>query len=222
MNSNSKNNLPRERIISRGAEALTDAELIAVVLRTGNGKCSVVDFAEQLLKQFGGLRGLLNAGEEQLMLINGLGTAKVAALQSTRALGTRYLRAACERRDIFNSSASVRPYLQSQLCARYQEIFAVLLLDSQNRLIQYRELFFGTIDSACIHPREVLRCVIEHNAGAVIFAHNHPSGMAEPSQDDIDVTLKLKRLLSEIGVRVLDHIIVGSKEITSFADRGLL
>ena len=101
-------------------------------------------------------------------------------------------------------------------------VFAVLLLDSQNRLISYQELFFGTIDSASVHPREVLRCVIEQNAAAIIFAHNHPSGVAEPSQDDIKVTQRLKRILAEVGVRVLDHLVVGSKEITSFADRGLL
>ena len=215
-------NFPRERIIQRGADALSDAELLAVLLRTGSKTLGVVEFAEQLLRQQGGLRALLDAGEVVLLGISGLGPAKVAAIKATRALSDRYLWAVCERIDVFNSSASVRPYIQNQLCARTQEVFAVLLLDSQNRLIAYQELFYGTIDTASIHPREVLRCAIEHNAAAIIFAHNHPSGVAEPSQDDIRVTGKLKRLLGEIGVRVLDHLVVGSGEITSFADRGLL
>ena len=201
---------------------MSDAELLAVLLRTGSKTHGVVEFAEQLLRQQGGLRALLDAGEAQLLGVSGLGPAKVAAIKATRALSDRYLWAACERLELFNSSASVRPFVQSQLCARRQEIFAVLLLDSQNRLITYQELFFGTIDTASIHPREVMRCALEHNAAAMIFAHNHPSGVAEPSQDDIRVTGKLQRLLGEIGVRVLDHLIVGSGEITSFADRGLL
>ena len=213
---------PRERIIQRGADALTDAELLAVLLRTGSSTLGVVEFAEQLLRQQGGLRALLDADEKCLLGVFGLGPAKVAAIKATRALSDRYLWATCERVEVFDSSASVRPYIQNQLCARTREVFAVLLLDSQNRLIAYQELFFGTIDSANVHPREVLRCAIEHNAAAIIFAHNHPSGVAEPSQDDIRVTGKLKHLLREIGVRVLDHLVVGSGEITSFADRGLL
>lgn len=217
-----KSFFPRERIIQRGADALSDAELLAVLLRTGNGSLGVVAFAEQLLEQLGGLRALLDAGERPLLGVSGLGPAKVATIKAARALSDRYLWAACVREQVFSSSAAVRPYIQNQLCARTQEIFAVLLLDSQNRLIAYHELFFGTIDSASVHPREVLRCAIEQNAAAIIFAHNHPSGVAEPSQDDIRVTKKLKHLLSEIGVRVLDHLVVGSGEITSFADRGLL
>ena len=213
---------PRERIIQRGADALSDAELVAVLIRTGGNGQHVVAFARHLLVQFGGLRPLLDADEQRLLRIKGLGPAKVAALRSARALCDRYLLAGCLRLNKFDSSSSVRPFVQSKLCSRRREVFAVLLLDSQNCLICYRELFFGTIDSASIHPREVLCCAIEFNAAAIIFAHNHPSGVAEPSQDDIRVTKKLKCLLAEIGVRVLDHLVVGSQEVTSFADLGLL
>lgn len=213
---------PRERLLARGADALSDAELVALVLRTGGSHGDVVTLARGLLGRFGSVQGLLDAPSEQLLSIRGLGVAGVTALLAARALGERYLAVPVVRQVVFQGSVDVRRYLRKRLGARQQEVFAALFLDSQHRLIRFEELFFGTVDGASVHPREVLRRAIAYNAAAVIFAHNHPSGVAEPSPADLAVTERLKSVLGCVDVRVLDHLVVSTAEVVSMAERGLL
>jgi DNA repair protein RadC len=213
---------PRERLLSRGADALSDAELLAVLLRSGNRHEDVVSLARRLLGEFGSVRGLLDGSAEQLLEVRGLGAAGVGSLLAARALGERYLAAPVIREAVFRGSVDVRRYLRQRLGGREQEVFAALFLDTQHRLIRFEELFFGTVDSATIHPREVLRRVIQCNAAAVIFAHNHPSGIAEPSGSDLAITERLKSLLECVDVRVLDHLVVSASQVVSMAERGLV
>ncbi len=213
---------PREKMLERGATALSDAELLAIFLRTGIPGKSAVDLARDLLASFGGLASLLAADQRRFCAEKGLGTAKFAQLQAALELSRRYLLTRISGQDVLTSPEATRDYLKMRLYGSPHEIFACLFLDNRHRVIRYDELFHGTIDGASVHPREVVRRVIETNAAAVIFAHNHPSGVAEPSQADLRITQKLKEALALIEVRVLDHIIVGDGEATSFAERGLL
>lgn len=213
---------PREKMLERGAAALSDAELLAIFLRTGMPGKSAVDLARDLLASFGSLAGLLAADQRRFCEEKGLGTAKFAQLQAVLELSRRYLLARISDQDVLTSPEATRDYLKMRLYGSPQEIFACLFLDNRHRVIRYDELFHGTIDGASVHPREVVRRVIETNAAAVIFAHNHPSGVAEPSQADLRITQKLKDALALIEVRVLDHIIIGDGAGTSFAERGLL
>ncbi|TDJ23681.1 MAG: JAB domain-containing protein [Gammaproteobacteria bacterium] len=213
---------PRERLLAQGGDALSDAELLAVVLRSGDGRRDAVQLGRTLLAQHGSLRELIAAPVSALLALPGLGPAKVAALKAVPVLAQRCFASTLGRASVFAQSADVRGFLSQRLGAQVREVFAVLLLDSQHRLIRYSELFFGTIDSASVHPRELLREAIRVNAAAVILVHNHPSGVAEPSAPDIRLTERLKDLLAEIDVRVLDHMIVAGGEITSLAERGLL
>ncbi len=213
---------PREKLLSRGAEALNDAELLAIFLRTGVQGRSAVDLARDLLANFGGLVGLLSASQAEFSAGKGLGMAKYAQLQATLELSRRYLRAEIAERDVLTSPEAVRNYLKSRLRVHPHEVFACLFLDNRHRVIEYRELFRGTIDGASVHPREVVREAMRWNAAAVIFAHNHPSGVAEPSQADVRITQRLQDALALVDVRVLDHIVIGEGGGTSFAERGLL
>jgi DNA repair protein RadC len=213
---------PRERLLRLGPQALSDAELLALFLRNGDGARDVVSFARHLLMQFGSLRELLEASNEGLMSIPGIGPAKAAVLKATLALAQRYLEAPLVRGGVFSGSADVRRYLQQKLGGRLNEVFAALFLDSQHRLLRYEELFFGTIDSASVYPREVVRMVLAVNAAAVIFVHNHPSGVAEPSRTDVELTERLTRALQYLDVRVLDHMVVAANDVVSMAERGLL
>lgn len=213
---------PREKLLSRGAEALNDAELLAIFLRTGVQGRSAVDLARDLLADFGGLVGLLSASQAQFSAGKGLGMAKYAQLQATLELSRRYLRAEIAERDVLTSPEAVRNYLKSRLRVHPHEVFACLFLDNRHRVIEYRELFRGTIDGASVHPREVVREAMRWNAAAVIFAHNHPSGVAEPSQADVRITQRLQDALALVDVRVLDHFVIGEGGGTSFAERGLL
>lgn len=213
---------PRERLLNRGADALSDAELLAVLLRSGNRHEDVVSLARRLLGEFGSVRGLLDGSAEQLLEVRGLGAAGVGSLLAARALCERYLAAPVIREAVFRGSVDVRRYLRQRLGGREQEVFAALFLDTQHRLIRFEELFFGTVDSATVHPREVLRRVIQCNAAAVIFAHNHPSGIAEPSGSDLAITERLKSLLECVDVRVLDHLVVSASQVVSMAERGLV
>ncbi|NEX18822.1 JAB domain-containing protein [Thiorhodococcus mannitoliphagus] len=213
---------PREKMLAHGAGALSDAELLAIFLRTGVAGRSAVDLARDLLASFGGLTGLLAADQRRFCAAKGLGTAKFTQLQAVLELSRRYLLTRISGQDVLTSPEATRGYLKMRLYSSPQEIFACLFLDNRHRVIRYDELFYGTIDGASVHPREVVRRVIETNAAAVIFAHNHPSGVAEPSQADLRITQRLKDALAIIEVRVLDHIIVGDGEGTSFAERGLL
>ncbi|MEO2175701.1 MAG: DNA repair protein RadC [bacterium] len=213
---------PREKLLKLGAGALSDAELLAIFLRTGTRGKPVVELARELMDEFGGIRGLLEADQELLMKARGLGIAKCAQLKSILELSERYLQKGIERGDAISDPGSTRRYLKSKLRGYTREVFACMYLDNQHRLIKYEELFFGTIDGASVHPREVVKRVLHYNAAAVIFAHNHPSGLAEPSQADQRITERLKSALQLVDVRVLDHMIVGDCEVLSFAERGLL
>lgn len=213
---------PRERLISRGPDGLSDAELLALILRTGNGPRDAVQLARDLLAHFTSLRAVLDAPVEELTLRPGIGPAKAATLVAVVALAERYLACAVMREEVFGASADVRRYLRHRLGGLPREVFGALFLDAQHRLISFREMFLGTVDSATVHPREVLRETLSLNAAAVIFVHNHPSGVAEPSASDVKITERLRHLLQLIDVRVLDHIVVTGTEAISMAERGLL
>jgi len=213
---------PREKLLSRGARALTDAELLAIFLRTGVTGKSAVDLARDLLVEFRDLRGLFSATEQRFCAVKGLGPAKFAQLRAVLEMSRRYLYGEIQGRDVLSSPEATRDYLKLRLHGYPHEVFAALFLDNRHRVIDYRELFRGTIDGASVHPREVVRSALDLNAAAVIFAHNHPSGVAEPSQSDLRITQRLKDALALIDVRVLDHLIIGEGEGTSLAERGLL
>lgn len=212
---------PREKLLLRGAQSLSDAELLAIFLRTGTRGKTAVDLARELLHDFGSLRALFEADEPHFCEANGLGQAKYVQLQGVLEMSRRYLRERMQRGDPLTDPDAVRFYLTAQLRDRHAEVFSCLFMDNRHRVIEYEELFYGTIDGASVHPREVVRKALKHNAAAVIFAHNHPSGVAEPSQADERITLKLKEALALIDVRVLDHFVIGD-QVVSFAERGLL
>jgi DNA repair protein RadC len=216
------NERPREKLVKYGAQSLTDVELLSIFLRTGIRGSSVLEVASGLLERFGGFRELLEAAPEEILQVPGMGIAKFAQIRATLELTDRYLRAGFERGEAITDPAMTRRFLKSKLSRHRREVFACMFLDNQHRLIVYEELFFGTIDGASVHPREVVRRALETNAAAVIFAHNHPSGIAEPSQADQRITDRLKSSLLLVDVRVLDHMIVGEGEVMSFAERGLL
>jgi DNA repair protein RadC len=213
---------PRERLLAGGAGKLSDAELLAVLLRTGHGGCDAVALGRSLLGAYGSLRSLLDAPGTELAAVRGLGPAKAAVLAAVIAVAERYLACGIVREPVFGASADVRRYLRLRLGGRPREVFCAMFLDSQHRLIAFRELFLGTIDSASVHPREVLRETLALNAAALIFVHNHPSGVAEPSTSDVRITERLRHALQLIDVRVLDHIVVGADATVSMAERGLL
>ena len=211
---------PREKLLARGAAALTDAELLAIFLRTGTRGRTAVDLARELLGRFGGLRALLRAAREDCA-VPGFGQAKYAQLQAALEIARRHLAEALARRDAIKDPAAVRRLLQARLRDREHETFAALFLDNQHRVIAFDELSQGTIDGASVYPREVIKAALRHGAAAVIFAHNHPSGVAEPSAADRTLTERLKTALAQVDIRVLDHFVVG-EQVVSFAERGWL
>lgn len=213
---------PREKLLARGAGALSDAELMAIFLRTGVAGKSAVDVARDLLGDFGGLRPLLKAGRREFCARPGLGDAKFSQLQAVLEMARRHLRETIDRGDALTSPAATRDYLVARLRDFDHEVFTCLFLDTRNRVIACEELFRGTLDGASVHPREVVKQALEHNAAAVIFAHNHPSGVAEPSGADERITRRLRDALALVEIRVLDHIVVGDGETVSFAERGLI
>ncbi|MBK1648691.1 RadC family protein [Rhabdochromatium marinum] len=213
---------PREKLLGLGAEALTDAELLAIFLRTGIPGKSAVDLARELLSTYGGLVGLLSASQDNFCSGKGLGVAKFVQLRAVLEMSRRYLLEDLKARDALTSPEATRNYLKMRLRGYPYEVFAAIFLDNRHQVLEYTELFRGTIDGASVHPREVIRAAIQCNAAAVIFAHNHPSGVAEPSQADIRITERLRQALEYIDVRVLDHIIVGAGAGTSFSERGLI
>lgn len=213
---------PREKLIHHGPAALSDSELLAIFLRTGTRGKSAVDLARDLLTHFGGLRPLLEADQDSFCAAVGLGSAKFVQLQATLEIAKRHLLESLRRTDVIGSPEQTRLYLKSHLRAYQQEVFLCLFLDSRHAVIASEELFYGTIDGASVYPREVVKRALQHNAAALIFAHNHPSGVAEPSQADIRITERLKAALALVDVRVLDHMIVGDGEVVSLAERGLM
>ncbi|GAB2189758.1 RadC family protein [Sessilibacter sp. MAH2] len=213
---------PREKLLAKGASALSDAELLAIFLRTGCAGKSAVDLARELLSEFGSLRHLLQAPRTQFCSAHGLGDAKYAQLQAVLEMAKRHLEETLSREQALTNPKSVKDYLTAQLRHLDHEVFAVLYLDTQHRLLAFENLFNGTIDGAAVYSREVVRKCLNQNAAAVIFAHNHPSGIAEPSRADRDITQRLVDALGLVDVRVLDHMVVGEGEIVSFAERGWL
>ncbi len=213
---------PREKLLQRGANALTDAELLAIFLRTGTPGKSAVDMARELLNEHGSLRALLAADQQRFCQSHGLGDAKYAQLQAVLEMARRYFAEILQRGNALTSPDTTRAYLCAQLRGYSYEVFACLFLDNQHRVIQWEELFRGSIDGASVYPREVAKRALFHHAAAVIFAHNHPSGINEPSQADRHITAKLKQALGLFDIRVLDHFIVGDGEPYSFAEHGLL
>ena len=213
---------PREKLLARGAEYLSDAELLAIFLRTGVRGKSAVDLARDLLSGFGGLRQLLVADQGQFTQHHGLGPAKFAQLQAVLEMSNRHLAQALQKEGALTSPQLTQRYLMSKLRDRQSEAFVALFLDSQHRIIEYVELAHGTIDGAAVYPREVVKMALAKNAAALIFAHNHPSGIAEASQADKSITDRLVKALSLLDIRVLDHIIIGDGEFTSFAEKGWL
>lgn len=213
---------PREKLLERGAAALSDAELVAIFLRVGTRGMSAVDLARSMLQHFDGLRGLLNSDEKSFCALKGLGKTKYVQLQAALEMGRRHLHSSMMRNDTLSNPADARHYLQMRLRDQHREVFACLYLDNRHRVLEYEELFFGTIDGASVHPREVVKNALSHNAAALILAHNHPSGVAEPSRADEQITRHLKEALALVDIRVLDHLIIGDGAHTSLAERGLL
>lgn len=212
--------LPREKLLNRGSHALSDAELLAIFLRTGTKGMNVVQLADALLSDFGSLRALFTASQEAFCQRKGLGLAKYVQLQAVLEMSQRYLCETLQRGDSLNSPEQTKHYLMSVLRDRHREAFYVLFLDNQNRVIADEIMFEGTIDAASVYPREVVKRALHHNAAALILAHNHPSGVAEPSQADRRITRRLSDALGLVDIRVLDHFVVGDGEVVSFAERG--
>jgi len=209
-------------MLARGPLALSDAELLALVLGSGYRGCDAVQLARQLLARYGGLAGVLAADQANLEALPGMGVAKFAQLQAARELGRRQALEAASDRDVLSSPESTRLFLQHHLGGRDREVFSCIFLDSQNRLICCEDLFLGTLDGAAVYPREVAVRALQYSAAGVIFAHNHPSGVAEPSAADRRITERLQSALNLLDVRVLDHIIIGRGKGYSFAEAGLL
>ncbi|MES2490566.1 MAG: DNA repair protein RadC [Pseudomonadota bacterium] len=211
---------PREKLLMRGAAALSDAELLAIFLRTGVPGKSAVDMARDLLSRFGSLRALLKASKADFCAENGLGPAKYAQLQAVLEMARRHLAEELPERDALSDPRAARDYLKSRLRDLPHEVFAILFLDTRHRVIAFEELARGSLDGAAVYPREVLKAALKHNAAAVILAHNHPSGVAEPSAADRVLTTKLQAALSAVDIRVLDHLVIGEGAPASFAERG--
>ena len=212
---------PRERLILEGASRLSDAELVAIILRTGTQGKSAVELAQELINTFGDIRGLLACEFSQLLAVKGLGPAKCAQIAAVKVIAQRSLKTQLKTKQALSDPMGAKNFLLTTMRDYQQEVFACLLLNSRNQLIRYEELFTGTIDGASVHPREVVKLVLRVNAASVIFAHNHPSGDHHPSVADKDITRRLKHALELVDVRVLDHIIVGETTL-SMAEHGLL
>lgn len=213
---------PQERLLAFGAGALTDTELLAVVLRTGVARRSATEVAREALASLGGVAAFLSAGPEDLRRLRGFGPVRAAQVAAMREILRRGLLAQAAHRDALSSPEAVRDYLRLALSHLPYEAFLGLFLDSQNRLIAARELFRGTLSQTSVYPREVVKAALAHNAAGVVFAHNHPSGVAEPSRADELLTVSLKQALALVDIRTLDHFVVAGSRVVSFAERGLL
>jgi len=213
---------PREKLLGRGAQSLSDAELLAILLRTGTRGTNAVELARELLTRFGSLRAMLSADMDTFCGTRGLGMATYVQCQAILEIARRHYAEHLGERDAFTSPDHVRDYLHATLRDREAEVFCVMFLDNRHRLIRFEECFNGTIDGASVHPREIVRKALAHNAAAVILAHNHPSGVTEPSQADIALTQRLKDALALVDVRVLDHFIIGDGRPMSLSERGMV
>jgi len=213
---------PREKLLNNGANSLSDAELLAIFLRTGVAGCNVVELSRNLLKSFGSLAALLAADHHEFCQQHGLGTAKFVQLQASLEMSRRFLAEQLKQGDALTSSQATKNYLQAELRNESREVFAVLFLDNQHQVLNFERLFYGTIDAAAVYPRIIVEQVLKHNAAAVILTHNHPSGVCEASIADNQITSRIKQALELIDVRVLDHLIVAGHQCYSFAEHGHL
>ena len=213
---------PREKLLRLGPAALSEAELLAILLQTGTRGRSAIDTAREMLSEFRSLRGLLTADRHLVCRMPGLGDAKFALLQAALELARRHYAELMQIGPALSNPRATREFLRTRLRDLDHELFCCLFLDNRHRVISFDEVFRGTIDGASVHPREVVRRAIGHNAAAVILAHNHPSGIAEPSAADVAITRRLRDALALVDVRVLDHLIVGEATPVSLAERGLV
>ena len=213
---------PREKLLAHGPAALADAELIALLLRTGFKGVSVLQLAEKLLADFGGLDGLLKTQPADLKRVKGLGPAKRAEIAAVMELARRSLQRELSARPVFDAPQRAKDYLRMQIGGRSHEVFAVMFLDAKSQLIRFEEMFRGTLTHTAVYPREVVKRALELGAAGVVLAHNHPSGVAEPSHADELLTKTLINALQLVDIRVLDHMVVGEVDVISFAERGIL
>lgn len=212
---------PQEKLLARGSSALSDAELLAIIIGSGTQGKNALEIARTLLKDVGSLREVVNAEKAEICRHNGLGKVRYTRLQAAVEISRRILMETVKRGNVFSNADSTRRFLSLKMRNYKSEVFACIFLDNHHRLIEFEELFKGTINAANVHPRELIKRVLYHNASSVILVHNHPSGSSEPSSADRHITDELKQTLGSIDVQVLDHLIVG-ETITSFAERGLL
>ena len=213
---------PREKLSRFGAEALTDAELLAIFLRTGVTGMGVMALAEAILKQFGSLYALMAAGKENYLAVRGIGIAKMTQLLAVTELSRRFFQAQLLTVSVLEDPGATWNYLASQLSHQEREIFMVIFLDNQHRVLSAQKMFTGSLNSVEVHPREIAREALKINAAALILAHNHPSGIAEPSQADKDVTQRIHQVCRLLNIRLLDHLVIGKGQYVSFAEQGLL
>ena len=216
------NERPREKLIEQGAEALSDAELLAIFLRVGVVGKSAVDLARDLLNTFGSLNAIFAASEQEISQIHGMGSSKYVQLQAIFEMSRRALNEQLKQQDMLNSPQQVRDYLVLKIGSQHKEVFLVLFLDTQHRLIASEEMFTGTLKETSVYPREVVKRALHFNAAAVILAHNHPTGVAQQSSADELITRELGKALALVDVKVLDHFIVAGNQVLSFSERGLL
>jgi DNA repair protein RadC len=217
-----ENERPREKLLNQGPHSLSDAELLAIFLRVGMKGKTALDLARELLLHFGSLRQLLLSNLEDFCAVPGMGQAKYVQLQACLEMSKRYFLEDLKEADVITSSDACRQFVLRQLADRKRETFACIFLDSQHRILSYDELFYGTLDSASVHPREVVRLTLEKNAAALILCHNHPSGSDQISVADAQLTERLIKALDLIDVRILDHLIVAGNKVVSFAERSLI
>ncbi len=216
-----KQERPREKLLAKGAASLSDVELLAIFLRTGRRGKTALDLSRDLLTKFDGLRDMIEADPNTFCQIKGLGLAKYSQIQAAIELGKRYLQEELGKKDVLSNLNDTKDFLIAKLRAYPHEVFACLFLDNRHQIISFDEMFKGTIDGASVYPREVVKQALARNAAAVIFAHNHPSGIAEPSLADKNITWRLQDALKLVDIRVLDHFIIGDTAV-SFAELGLL
>ncbi len=209
---------PREKLLHHGAKNLSDAELLAIFIHRGFKGKSAVDLAYTLLKGFGGIRNLLDADKKEVFHFSGIGKAKYALLQASLEIARRHLEEQLINTNIISNADTAHTYLAAKLRSHKREVFACLFLNSRNQVIHYEELFYGTINNIIIHPREIAKIALQHNAAGVIFAHNHPAGMPTPSPQDKHLTTTLTKILRPLDIKVLDHIIIGNNNYASLSD----
>lgn len=214
--------MPREKLLKLGAEALDDSELLAIFLRTGIKNCSVMELSRVVLDHFGSLRQLISADQKAFCNVKGLGITQFIQLQASTEMTKRYLLQELEMAQAFTRPELVRMYLQTELEHKEREVFLVLFLDNQHRLIKKEEMFLGTINTAAVYPREIVKSALFCNAAAIILAHNHPSGIAEPSNSDRNITEKIQKVAELVEIRVLDHFVIGKGCYVSFSEKGWL